>query len=84
MGAREDFETVRRAAQFLRSTVRPGVSSSPATCTQRLMEAAGSREVDFIRLYSTPLYAAVIDLAYAALGEERAGGPAGDWRGPSA
>lgn len=78
MGAREDFETVRRASQFLRG-VAPGGPEDPVTCVQRILASAGSREVDFIRLYSTPLYAAVIDYAYVLLGEKRPGGPAGDW-----
>lgn len=78
MGAREDFMVVRRAAQFL-STISSGEHDDPVACVQRIMKASGSREVDFIRLYSTPLYAAVVDYAYAVLSEKRPGGPAGDW-----
>jgi hypothetical protein len=78
MGAREDFMVVRRAAQFL-GTIAQGEPDDPVTCIQRVMRAAGSREVDFIRLHSTPLYAAVVDYAYAILSEKREGGPAGDW-----
>ena len=69
---------VRRAAQFL-GTIAQDEPGDPVTCVQRIMRAAGSREVDFIRLYRTPLYGAVIDYAYAVLDEKREGGPAGDW-----
>jgi len=69
---------VRRAAQFLGTIAQDG-PDDPVTCVQRIMLAAGAREVDFIRLYRTPLYGAVIDYAYAVLSEQRPGGPAGDW-----
>ena len=78
MGAREDFMTVRRAAQFL-GTIAQGEPSDPVSCYQRVMATASAREADFIRLYKTPVYAAVVDCAYTILNEERPGGPASDW-----
>jgi hypothetical protein len=78
MGAREDFMTVRRAAQFL-STIAQGEPSDPVSCNQRIMAKASAREAEFIRLYSTPVYAEIVDFAYAILAETRPEGPAADW-----
>jgi len=69
---------VRRASQFL-GTLGQGEVDDPVTCNQRLFAAASHNEVDFIRLYNTPVYGALIDYAYALMAETRPGGPASDW-----
>lgn len=77
MGAREDFEAVRRAAGKLESDP-PGGPANPYACVRRLLAKAGAREMAFFELSKRSFFPEVIDLAYAVLGEERPGGPASE------
>ena len=74
MGAREDFMTMRRAAQYAERTRGPGHPIQG--CLAALLAKASVNEMSFIALSKRAFYPEVIDLAYAVLGEERPGGPA--------
>lgn len=79
MGAREDFETVRRAAHFM-SQIAQDEPTDPVTCHYRVLAKASANEAAFIRLAKAGIQDEVVDVAYAVLAEDRPGGPASTWR----
>lgn len=76
MGAREDFMTVRRAAQVLAAQQ---VLTPVEVAVGKVLGAASEREIHFIRLRKQRAQGEIVDLAYAVLGEQRPDGPASDW-----
>lgn len=81
MGIREDYMAVRRAATRL-ETETAGWDRGPDTrplatdALVLLLRKASANELAFLRLTTPGVQAEVIDLAYALLGETRAGGRA--------
>lgn len=72
MGAREDFEALRRASGMLEGVHPDSVHGR----LRLLLRRSGAQEVVFIRLHKAGVQAEMIDLAYAVLGEQRPGGSA--------
>lgn len=71
MGAREDYMTMRRAANLMSGATEP-----EELATAALLRAASAGETAFIRLAKAGIQNEVVDLAWALIGEPRPGGPA--------
>lgn len=71
MDTRQDFMAVRRAATLMSHATDP---SELATAV--LLRHASVDELTFIRLGNAGVQSAVVDLAWAVLGESRPGGAA--------